>query len=126
MPYVIRSYRGQDEWGGDTWLAHMNLGNDIYMSFFGATKDAAETRARDWYETEKKRWERIDPSSKSVGEANAGWGNSDGWTKPDGRGQHFVGKIWMVNKSTGDKKRIDPTEQTLYEGRGYVRGGPRS
>lgn len=120
MPYVIRSYKGQDEWGGDTWLAHMNLGNDIYMSFFGATKDAAETRAREWYETEKKRWERIDPSSKSVAETG------EGWTKPEGRGQHFVGKIWMVNKSTGDKKRIDPTEQTLYEGRGYVRGGPRS
>jgi hypothetical protein len=127
MSYVIRCYEGQDEWGSNRWLAHINLGSDIYMSFFGPTKEAAEKRARNWYENERKRAERIDPSIKSNDPvSNDGWGDSDGWSKPDTRGMHFAGKVWMVNKSTGEKKRIDPSEQSLYEGRGFVRGGPRS
>lgn len=127
MPYVIRTYEGKDEWGKDRFLVHMNLGSDIYMSFFGSSAKEAEDKARNWYENERKRAERIDPSIKSAATvSNDGWGDTGGWSKPDTRGMHFAGKIWMVNKSTGDKKRIDPSEQSLYEGRGYVRGGPRS
>jgi hypothetical protein len=127
MPYVIRVYEGQSEWGSDKYIAHMNLGSDIYMSFFGPTAKEAEDKARSWYETERKRAERIDPSIKSNQSGSSdGWGDTDGWSKPDTRGMHFAGKVWMVNKSTGEKKRIDPSEQSLYEGRGFVRGGPRS
>lgn len=39
---------------------------------------------------------------------------------------HNAGKVWMVNKQTGDKKRIAESEIVQYEWAGYVRGGPRS
>ncbi len=130
--FAIRTYEGKDEWGSKKYLAHMNLGNDLYMSFFGATAKEAEERARNWYAVEAAKYKRIDTSEPEAKfeASNDGWGNSDGWSKPtDGRGQHFAGKIWMVkymSDGTKDKKRVDPSEQTVYESNGYVRGGPRS
>lgn len=130
--FAIRTYEGKDEWGSKKYLAHMNLGNDLYMSFFGATAKEAEERARNWYATETAKYKRIDKSEPEAKfeASNDGWGNSDGWSKPaDGRGQHFAGKIWMVKHmadGTKDKKRVDPSEQAVYESNGYVRGGPRS
>lgn len=64
MPYIIRCYEGQDEWVSKKWLAHLNLGNDIYISFFGATKAEAEAKGHAWYEKEKKYSEKIDTSRK--------------------------------------------------------------
>lgn len=130
--FAIRTYEGKDEWGSKKYLAHMNLGNDIYMTFFGASVKDAEARARNWYEEETKRWKRIDksePVEKSEA-SDDGWGDTGGWSKPaDGRGQHFAGKIWMIkvmDDGTKDKKRVDPSEQSKYEADGYFRGGPRS
>lgn len=143
--YYIRSYEGQDEWVNKKWLAHMNLGNDVYMSFFGSTKKEAEDRARAWYETETARYNRIDKSqvvTAPVDETNKEWSNS--WNDKivdadekhlkeikiiNNKGHHFAGKVWMVKilaDGTKDKKRIDPSEQSSYEANGYVRGGPRS
>lgn len=140
MPYTIRSYEGQDDWGNDKWLAHMNLGSHIYMSFFGPTKEAAETRARDWYEKERKRLGKQDTSEKKWSEDdwiktdpkpvdNAGWGNAqpisnDDWGQP--KIHALAGKVWMVNRATNHKTRIDPSEVDSYIANGYVRGGPRS
>lgn len=130
--FAIRTYEGKDEWGSKKYLAHMNLGNDLYMTFFGASVKDAEARARNWYEEETKRWKRIDKSQPEVtgdepAEASNDWGS---WSKPvDGRGQHFAGKIWMIKvmaDGTKDKKRVDPSEQSKYEADGYFRGGPRS
>lgn len=36
------------------------------------------------------------------------------------------GKIWMVNRQSGHKTRIDPSLMQEFEERGYIRGGPRS
>lgn len=150
MSYYIRCYEGQDEWGAKKWLAHMNLGNDIYMSFFGHTKKEAEDKGHAWYAKESARFKHMDSSqmdskpkaapvvvmNNNDGWGSEGWGGTaqvvaehNGWPNEQtatGRGHHFAGKVWMVNKTTGDKKRIDPSEQSTYEANGYVRGGPRS
>ena len=105
----------------------MNLGDNIYMSFFGATKKEAEERARTWYEKELKYQKKIDTSVKEVLKDSTpdGWGSF----KSDTRGSHLAGKIWMVKiaaDGTKDKKRVDPSEQSVYEANGYKKGGPRS
>lgn len=128
--FAIRTYEGKDEWGSKKYLAHMNLGNDIYMSFFGGTAKEAEDRARNWYATETAKYKRIDNSEpeEKPEASNDGWGNADGWTKPvDGRGKHFIGKVWMVKHGPEKHKvRIDQSQVSEYEAQGYVRGGPRS
>ncbi len=46
-----------------------------------------------------------------------------------GRGEHlkqFAGKVWMLNRSTGERARVLPGEVESYASRGFERGGPRS
>lgn len=145
MPYVIRCYEGQDEWGAKKWLAHLNLGNDVYMSFLRGSKKEAENAARNWYESESKRFKHLDSSNMDDKPApvkvlnDGGWGEvvntkSDNFLGNDPNGSrpekehHFAGKVWMV-KGEGwekQKKRVDKSEVENYLKDGWVRGGPRS
>ncbi len=43
-----------------------------------------------------------------------------------GRGECFTGKVWMLNRSTNERARVDPGEVESYASRGFERGGPRS
>ncbi len=49
---------------------------------------------------------------------------------PQGRGAHlgalFAGKVWMLNRLTGERVRIFPSEIADFIDRGFERGGPRS
>lgn len=129
MSYSITTYKAEVELSNRQYLSHMNLGNDLFISFFGSTKEEAEAKARSWYEAEARRWGKIEtPSARVVAPtsekplANDGWGSA---FKPDARGTHFAGKIWMLN-SQNHKVRVDASEQAKYEAEGYVKGGPRS
>lgn len=145
MPYVIRCYEGQDEWGAKKWLAHLNLGNDVYMSFLRGSKKEAEDAARNWYEAESKRFKHLDSSNmddkpapvKVLNDGGWGevvntksdnfWGNDPNGSRPE-KEHHFAGKVWMV-KGEGwekQKKRVDKSEVENYLKDGWVRGGPRS
>lgn len=152
MPYVIRCYEGQDEWGAKKWLAHLNLGNDVYMSFLRGSKKEAEDAARNWYEAESKRFKHLDssnmddkPASVKVMNTNDGWGNGSQWTEEDLKNppvvtfsdigeikvtkeHHFAGKVWMVGMKDGQKHktRVDQSEVDKYIEMGYQKGGPRS
>ena len=144
MSYVIRCYEGQDEWGSKKWLAHLNLGNDIFMSFLRGSKVDAETAARDWYERESNRFKHKD-SCDMDGEGSvyvkeplsdpvSGWGNAvGGWSSgpvggkmTDGRAAAFTGKVWMLNRTTGERARIEAGLVAEYEGKGFIKAGPRS
>ena len=37
-----------------------------------------------------------------------------------------IGKIWMLNRQTGERVRVMPNEVVEYEIKGYIKGGPRS
>lgn len=39
---------------------------------------------------------------------------------------HLAGRIWIVNETTREKKRIAPSELDSYVANGWKRGGPRS
>jgi hypothetical protein len=128
MSYVIRTYEGQDEWGSKKFLAHMNLGNDIYMSFFGSSASEAEGKARSWYDRERARWGKLDTSEEPAKPAASGWGKGAGWNSPgpiDKRGAGFAGKVWMFNREN-HRVRVTASEQALWEVKGYRKGGPRS
>lgn len=120
MPTII-TYQSSTAEPVKRWLAHMNLGGDIYMSFFGTSEQAAINRANAWYEAEKTRQARLGgyeaPEIKGTTLVEKPTG---------GRGHHFSGKVWVINRSTHDLKRIEPSELQSYEANGYVRGGPRS
>jgi len=46
------------------------------------------------------------------------------------RGAHlaemFGGKVWMLNRATGERARVLPDEVESYAAKGFEKGGPRS
>ncbi len=45
---------------------------------------------------------------------------------PQGRSGSFVGKVWMLNRATGERARVEPHRVVAFEACGFERGGPRS
>lgn len=52
-----------------------------------------------------------------------GW--SSGFEAPTST-HGLAGKVWVLNRTTGHRTRIDVSEVVSYEANGYVKGGPRS
>jgi hypothetical protein len=42
------------------------------------------------------------------------------------RGKHFIGKVWVANTTTKDKRRVPEAELSDYYAKGYVKAGPRT
>jgi hypothetical protein len=43
-----------------------------------------------------------------------------------GTGQANTGKLWMINHTTKERLRIDPTQAGIYLNKGFEHGGPRT
>lgn len=115
----ITTYHNPNE--KHAWVALVELPPRLYMPFFGPTEEMARMAAENWFQYERQR--------KIVGsvatEVATTPDNRTGYN-PGGRGTQFIGKVWMLNRQTGERARIDVAEISQYEARGYVKGGPRS
>lgn len=109
----------------DRYLAQLELGNDLRMSFFGATEAEAKSRAEAWYAAEKKRQERLWPEKAREVALTAEERTSNN-LQASNYGHGLRGMVWMFNRATGDRKRVQPSEVAGLEWAGYQRGGPRS
>jgi hypothetical protein len=66
--------------------------------------------------------------------------SNDGWSRPikpgETWGEHknvdpkpshgLAGKVWLVNKTLREKKRVDPSEVDAMLAQGWEKGGPRT
>lgn len=124
MPYVIRTYVGSDEWGNKKYLAHMNLGNDCYMSFFGENSEVAETKAINWYDEQRTRYKTIDTT---ITDDEPKTNFSSSWSNPKPASEHGrIGKIWMINHKEKKRARVNANEVGSYKALGYEQGGPKT
>lgn len=98
----------------ERWMAYAVLPNgELWLvRCTGETEEIAAHKAKTLYENEKAK-------SKIKKEMLDNFVD-----KPSQH--HNAGKVWMINKQTGDKKRVAESEIAQYEWAGYVRGGPRS
>lgn len=105
----------------ERWTAYAVLpsGELWLVRCCGETEEIAKSKALALYESEREKWEAREGAAKPKNEPAV---KSEGL----GRGAHFLGKVWMINKTTGDKKRVSKDEVAQYEWAGYIRGGPRS
>lgn len=115
------------------WIAYALLpdGTPWQVRCEGATEAEASQRAEALLISEQAKWKRLIGSSEleegtkqtSTSElpTASSWGD-----QPSGRGACFAGKIWVFNRATGDKRRIDPNELDSYLGNGYIKAGPRT
>lgn len=107
----------------EQWLGYVVLpdGNRWLVSFSGTDEASVIAKAKAVYLADKAKQARI------YGVDN---GDIEEEDKPEkhteGRGHHFAGKVWVVNRTIHDLRRIDPSELEGYLAKGYVKGGPRS
>ena len=95
----------------ERWMVYAVLPNgELWLvRCTGETEEIAAHKAKTLYESERAKIKNIEEEADKALKQHRN-----------------AGKVWMINKTTGDKKRIDPDEIAQYEWAGYVRGGPRS
>lgn len=115
--------------GSKKFLAHVDLGNDIYMSFFGAYKLQAVERAENWYARERARQLKLEagcPHVTATGENLTGDNSRASGLINSGKGAHLRGMAWMIHEVTREKIRVPVAEVESYVIKGYFKGGTRS
>lgn len=95
-------------------------GNQWQVRFSSNSEAAVIAKATALYRKEKERLNNL------YGKSDIEVDKPANHVKSSGRGAHFAGKVWVVNRQLHDLKRIEASELASYEARGYVRGGPRS
>lgn len=119
---TYHSATAKPEW---SWVAYIELPNGEYLGimFRDYTEDGVKAKAEQFWEAESKR--RIhQPIEDRINEqVDRDEAEVKAITGP-GRGTHFAGKVWMVNKTLGQKRRVLPSEIATL-GEGWVRGGPK-
>ena len=105
-----------------------NKGQKQPFFFIGKTEEDAHRYLNEWLETGKAKSylaERFAASDNVDATATVVKAASE---KPavSGKGQIFVGKIWMIHHQNHLRARVLPIEVDKYEKDGYVRGGPKT
>lgn len=128
---------------GQPHLAQLDLGRNVFMSFFGDTKVTAHDRAQAWYDAEVERQRKLEAGcvgnnviaanvakiANNVAKAIVASTTFTASTVPPldvKRGKHFGGSTWIVNKANV-RRRVpeDDAAKMLASGQ-WQRGGPRS
>lgn len=120
----IATYHSEDAPTHKSWLAHMDLGT-CHMDFFADTKLKAVEKAERFFAAEKARQIQIVGNIQAEIAVNNDTTGVNPWAAT-GRGQGFAGKVWMLNRATQERARVEANQVSAYEAKGYVRGGPRS
>lgn len=124
---------------GQPHIAQLDLGRNIFMTFFGKSAEEAFTRADDWFTAETIRQKKLEGKltdnvaaiANNVAKAIVGAMPDEELVEATGpgsvgnRGLHFAGKVWMFN-SANNRVRVAASEVDSYLAQGYIKGGPRS
>lgn len=105
------TYHSQNANPYEQWIAYIIMANGQRwnVAAFAVSEDEAIEEITNLWAIERSKIKIIDP-----------------WGDIEPKQHHLAGKIWMIHKETRNKVRISLTEITMYENKGYIRGGPRS
>lgn len=88
-------------------------------TIFGISEAAALERATRFYKNEVDKLtysQRLGATPTRVISTNVG----------QSRGVGFAGKIWVINRTTHERKRVDASEVENLLANGWIKGGPRT
>lgn len=126
----VATYHSTNAKPEEAWLGYCILpkdGSQLLVRFSGATEAAVISKAQSWYDKEKRRQDTLYASTAAA--ADNDW-MADAGTLATSRGSHlaamFTGKVWMLNRATGERARVLPAEVVDYAAKGFERSGPRS
>ena len=81
------------------------------LHFIEKTEEEARAKFEAWFN--KKSTKAVEPVKEAT-------------VKLSGKGQANTGKLWMINHTTKERLRIDPTQAGIYLNKGFEHGGPRT
>lgn len=123
----VATYHSTNAKPEEAWLGYCILpkdGSQLLVRFSGATEATVISKAQSWYDKEKRRQDTLYASTAAAADNDA-----DDLQSPS-RGSHlaamFTGKVWMLNRVSGERARVLPAEVADYAAKGFERGGPRS
>ena len=119
------------------WIGYIQNGG-IYMGirFNGETEKDVKKKAKFWYQNQTKpkvyqqetteeefqkykdSQEIVDPTPKKIFPSQVRVAVTSG----SGRGHGLAGRIWVINKKTRERKRIQESEMSEYTAQGFIRG----
>jgi hypothetical protein len=110
------------------WVAYIVLDNGEYwgVRFSEDTEEAVIDAALNRWKIEKAKGERLSPSAPVTPSAKLPSVRTKLSTTPSPEATGLAGKVWMLNRVTGHRARVNAPELDSYLSRGYVKGGPRS
>lgn len=124
MTKVI-TYHSENARPSEAWIGYVVLDDGSYwrVRFVGASEDDIIAHARKVFSEEKSKQSKLEGAT-NIKEADS---------VPSVRGQGITpeaskvaGKVWMLNRTTGHRTRIDAKDYDAFVAKGYIKGGPRS
>lgn len=121
----VVTYHSQNAKPHEAWIGYVVLsdGNQLQIRISAASEQQVIARAQAFWSAEKARQDRV---RASIGTDIATGGENLISERPSGKGQLFLGKVWMLRRQTGERARVEAGEVAGYEARGYIKAGPRS
>ena len=115
------TYFSQNAPAGQEWLAYAVMPNGQRWMVHSVASSEAEAvqKITELYESEVEK-------NKPVYVQAIGRGERVSAVEANGRGSHFVGKVWLIHSFTRAKIRVDQSEVDKYISEGWIKGGPRS
>lgn len=121
----VVTYHSQNAKPHEAWIGYVVLsdGNQLQVRISAATEAAVIAKAQAFWATEKERQDRV---RASVGGEDAPEGENLIQGAAINNQHRFSGKVWLLNRTTGERARVEANRVGDYESRGFVKGGPRS
>lgn len=120
----IETYHSVNASVDRAWMAYVTSGDHCFGIRFPAADEAtAIASAEKWWNSELDRQRKyVNPAVDQLLDDCQMMKSG----KIDLRGQGHVGKVWMLNRSTGERARVESSSVESYANNGFERAGPRS
>lgn len=99
----------------EAWVGYLLMprdGRQLTIRFSGPDEKTVIDRAHAFYDNHVRKY------AESVSNGNG--------IPESGRGKVFIGKTWLLNRTTGERARVLDAEVNGYLARGFIKAGPRS
>lgn len=140
----IRTYTldaGSEAANNQPHLAQLDLGRNVFMSFFGTSPTEATEKAQAWYDHEVARQRKLEAGcvnnqtiaanaakiANNVAKAIVSSTTFASQLPSDAkRGSHFGGSAWVINKANVRRRVPEDDAASMIASGQWQRGGPRS
>jgi hypothetical protein len=126
--YNVYTYFSEDAPENMQWRAEVYLKDGMSMGgIYGRDREDVRSRATVLMDNEFARQKKLTSGYSNVSENSEARKPTSPAPAKGGRGAQFIGKTWVMNINTREKKRVMPSEADAMVASGaWIKAGPRS